>query len=327
MLFVSITLPELSSPLFSQTTTYQWAIVPAASNPPWKFITYQWMHASWGHLLSNMWYLGIFGWILENALGGIYFLGLILGLGALAVLPEYIFQADPSLPIIGASGSIAVAMGAATVLFPSSRVKLLWLLIPFSKIPNSIFVPIRYVAYFWLSLQISGLAYNVWVSPKPVAYATHLAGFGLGGLAGLFLRWKRKDDFDTEIELSGRDLSSFYEAIDAFKVKNQEQASHIFEALSEKHVFSLPLQLKLFRLALVHQQKDLADRLWKRLLPHLLILRRAQTLLENLQAFTATFGSLPTLEVQQRVQITHLLRSHRLGEEVDALRLYASNAN
>lgn len=294
--------------------SYQMSVIPAETNPIWKYFSYQFTHASFGHLLSNMWYFGIFGWILENAIGGPLFLGMTLLFGAVAVLPEVVFQSDLSVPIIGASGAVAFTMGTATALFPKSRVKLLFMLIPLPNFPNSIFVPIRYLVYFWLMMQVSGLAMNAWLPPKPVAYATHLAGFGLGLLVGLVMHFWKKDQY-VDVELSGGDLKDFYAGLKAFQAEQFETANRTFDHISNRHPWTLRLQMQLFHTALIYRQKNLAEQIWRRTIPSLLMLRRTHDAEKALRSFWAAFHEMPPLLVQERVKLKHLLKSHLKDDE------------
>lgn len=185
--FFLITRPELQR-AYQETITYGYAVVPSASNELWKYFAYQFFHSSLGHLLSNIWYFAIFGWIVESLLGARFFFIFALVAGALAVVPEQIFQVNPSLPVVGASGAVAFAIGALVGLRPQSQIKFWLMILPVGGFPNTLMVPIRYLVYFWLILQVSGLAMNQWLAPESVAYATHLTGFAIGALVGLAWR-------------------------------------------------------------------------------------------------------------------------------------------
>lgn len=302
------------------SATYQMAFIPAAHNQLWKYISYQFAHANFGHLLSNMWYLAVFGWILENALGPFLFLVMTLSLGALAVIPEFIFQVDPTMPIVGASGSVAVMMGAAATMFPRSKVRLLFTIIPMPNIPNSFFVPLRYLVYFWLVLQVSGLAMNTWLDPKPVAYATHLTGFALGLAFGLFFRMRHKENW-LDIELSGKDLKNFYSGLEAYQRDLVEEGNLHLENISRKWPWVFTLQLKLFQIAVSHRQRDLAEKIWKPLSSGVLMLKRHREAEWALQEYVKAFGDLPQLQVQERVMLSRLLRDHLPDESELAVRL------
>ncbi|MBN8554563.1 MAG: rhomboid family intramembrane serine protease [Deltaproteobacteria bacterium] len=332
-LFSMVTTPELQQNSqikteaqikeFHKTLTYQMSFIPAETQPTWKYFSYQFIHANWGHLVSNMWYLAIFGWILENALGGGLFLFLTLAFGALAVFPEFIFQADPHMPIVGASGAVAFMMGAAVSLFPKAKVKLLFSLVPLPNIPTSFFFPLRYLVYFWLIMQVSGLARNAWLEPTPVAYATHLAGFSFGLIAGALLSLRRKEKW-IDVELSGKDLKEFYASLSAYQQQQFEEANQNFEKLSKKWPWMIRFQIQLFHIAISHKQKDLAEKIWKNMMPQLLMMRRAQDAELALREFLMTFGELPPLLVQERILITKLLKSRSATAEELSLRLQAS---
>src|SRR5690606_24655167 len=147
--------------------------------------------------------------------------------GAIAVLPELIIQHKNALPIVGASGSVAFMMGAVAFMFPNSKIRLLFLLIPFPNTPSSFFIPTRYLIYIWLGFQIFGLAFHAWIAPKPVAYATHLMGFLIGALIGLAYRSIRQvQHFD--IDLSGKELKRFYHGLKALQENQVELAYYEF---------------------------------------------------------------------------------------------------
>src|SRR6188474_2303717 len=67
------------SPAELQRFIYSWGLVPAhlISNPSSAWITIftaMFLHGSWFHLLSNMWFLYIFGDNIEARLGGMSYL-------------------------------------------------------------------------------------------------------------------------------------------------------------------------------------------------------------------------------------------------------------
>jgi membrane associated rhomboid family serine protease len=325
-LYFGVTHSELNLP-FEQTRTYHWAVVPASSNEVWKFLTYQFMHSSLSHLIANIWYLAIFGWILESAIGGIPFLVVSLVGGGIAVLPERFFQAHPELPVIGASGSVAVMMGAVFALFPWSRVRLLLAAIPIKNFPMSFFMPIRYLILFWLALQISGLAASLWVEPTAVAYSTHLMGLAVGLVVGLGLKgFVRYDFFD--IELMGADLKRFYEALKEIREGKEAQAAHELIAISESSNLRPQVQRALFTLSLQYKMKEVSDTTWKRLLTDWLWFKDAKGLVSSLRDYFEAFKVLPPMDFQQRIKVTTILSHVGESEILSKLRaqsLHESN--
>ena len=98
--------------------------------------TSMFMHASWLHLIFNMWALYIFGDNIEDYLGHFRYLLFYLGTGVVAAGVHYVFNAGSSVPTVGASGAIAGVMGAYLILYPSARVLT--------------FVPLFFIFFFWL---------------------------------------------------------------------------------------------------------------------------------------------------------------------------------
>ncbi len=76
------------------------------------------LHASWMHVIANMWFLRIFGDNVEDRLGHFGYLIFYLLCGAGANLTHLLFNFTSPLPAVGASGAIAGVMGAYFILYP-----------------------------------------------------------------------------------------------------------------------------------------------------------------------------------------------------------------
>jgi len=139
------------------------------------------LHGGLFHLLSNMWFLRIFGDNVEDRMGHIpYFVFYLIG-GAAATLTQYLFSINSSIPQIGASGAISAVAGAYFVLFRQSRVLTLipiffvWLV----EIPVGLFLG------YWFFVQLfSGIGSIVSydVNQGGVAFFAHVGGFVFGYL-------------------------------------------------------------------------------------------------------------------------------------------------
>lgn len=137
-------------------------------------------HGGFFHLLSNMWYLWIFGNNLERKLGRFKFLIFYLLCGMGSALFYGFFRKDSTIPVIGASGAISGILGGYFILFPQNRIICLMPGIFFYHLialPAVIFLGIWFI-YQFLSL---GSTINV-------AFLAHIGGF----LIGLFLVKKFK---------------------------------------------------------------------------------------------------------------------------------------
>lgn len=141
-------------------------------------VTSMFLHGGWGHVISNMWALWIFGDNVEDHLGhGLYLLFYLLS-GIAGAVVHILFNLGSTLPTVGASGAIAGIMGAYFVLFPSARV-LTFLFVIVVWLPAWIFV-----GYWFLVQFLSGAAMAISATSNSggVAVWAHVGGF-LSGIA------------------------------------------------------------------------------------------------------------------------------------------------
>lgn len=118
-----------------------------------RFITHGFIHGSIPHLFVNMFVLFSFGTHVEEGLGVITgrssmlpFLILYLGGVVLASLPGYYkHRYDPSYRAVGASGATSAVVFASILMFPESKLMLLFFPVP---TPAWIF-GLLYLAYEW----------------------------------------------------------------------------------------------------------------------------------------------------------------------------------
>ena len=138
-------------------------------------LTSMFLHASWGHVIGNMWMLYLFGDNIEDYLGHFSYLIFYLLSGVAASLTHILFNANSPIPSVGASGAIAGVMGAYLVLYPRARV-LTWLFIVIVPFPAWLWLII------WASEQfLSGAASIVQTSQTSgIAFWAHVGGFVTG---------------------------------------------------------------------------------------------------------------------------------------------------
>jgi len=177
----------------------QWAAVPADisaaiasgnyfSQAMLGIITSMFLHGGWLHLLGNMLFLWIFGNNVEDRLGRIPFLLFYLVGGIAAALSQVVIDPHSTVPLVGASGAIAAALGAYIVLFPGARILSLVFLGFFYQLLE---VPALVVLGYWFALQLlSGVtALGAETANGSVAFFAHIGGFALGMVVGLLLRF------------------------------------------------------------------------------------------------------------------------------------------
>ena len=154
-------------------------VAPAAAFVP--VLTSMFLHASWLHLIGNMWFLWIFGDNIEDHLGHFKYLAFYLLSGVAATMLQTAFDPTSAIPNVGASGAIAGVMGAYFVLFPSARVLTL---VPFLFI-FFVWLPAWVMLGYWFVLQfLSGAATSIVSSRSTnsggIAFWAHVGGFVAG---------------------------------------------------------------------------------------------------------------------------------------------------
>jgi membrane associated rhomboid family serine protease len=153
-------------------------------------LTCMFLHSGWLHLIGNMWFLWLAGFILEDRWGRIIYPIFYLIAGFVATLFHGMFYSSSLSPLIGASGAIAALMGAFLIRFPKLKIEMLWLLF---------IVRLRFKmeAYWllplWLFMEISdGL---VSFQASGVAHWAHVGGFIFGAVGALVIArtgWEHK---------------------------------------------------------------------------------------------------------------------------------------
>ena len=150
-------------------------------------ITAQFLHGGWFHLFTNLWFLFIFGPNMERAWGTLRFLIYYLFAGVLASLLQLLFVAEPTIPMLGASGAIAGVLGAYFVYFPQHKINTL---IPLGFIPLFIGIPAGLILIYWFGLQLLGGFYIEPAAAGGIAFFAHVGGFLAGVILALVTRPK-----------------------------------------------------------------------------------------------------------------------------------------
>lgn len=164
---------------------YVWG-VSANNQSFWDKITYQFAHDGWGHLLSNIIFLLIFGAYLEKRWGGLAVLTTYLLGGWLAANLYTNFIGVSGAPLVGASGAVCALSGfifAKRAFYPT---KLFYILLPMRGYFGFVYVQTWiWVFVFWLVDDIAGWIESVPEMSGGVAHFVHLSGFVIGALVSV----------------------------------------------------------------------------------------------------------------------------------------------
>ena len=173
------------SPSALERFIFTWGSIPVdlTSHPTQAWLTIftaMFLHGGWFHLLSNMWFLYIFGDNVEGRMGGTRYLIFYLLSGVAAVLLQTYLLPSSQVPMIGASGAIAGVLGAYLISFPHARIASL---VPILFIFTIIDVPAVIFLILWFIFQLySGLFAMQGASASGIAWWAHIGGFIFGVL-------------------------------------------------------------------------------------------------------------------------------------------------
>ena len=158
----------------------EYAFIPARPRAL-PYLTANFLHSGWMHLIGNMWFLWLAGFILEDTWGRAIYSVFYLFAGA-AAMQFYAWCTPGSfVPLVGASGAVAALMGAFLVRFPKLKIEMATLLFFYPlkfKTPAYWLLPLWLVAEFFY-----GSAYGQF---SPVAHWAHVGGF-LFGMFGAYV--------------------------------------------------------------------------------------------------------------------------------------------
>jgi membrane associated rhomboid family serine protease len=140
------------------------------------FVGSAFLHGGLLHLFGNLLFLYIFGNNINDTLGNAAYLGFYLGGCVFAAIMHSLLEDNPAL---GASGGVAAVMGAYLVLFPRSRIILLFLFFVITTVQ----VPaIWFIGIYFLLDFVQGLDSTLLGTDTGVARWAHVGG-GLFGMA------------------------------------------------------------------------------------------------------------------------------------------------
>lgn len=158
---------------------------------PLTWITYQFAHSNWFHLLSNMAFLMILGCAVEILAGGRMVLGVYL-LGGWAGGAAFLgSDSHGMIPVVGASAAVSALMAFYLVAEVRKRVRYFYFFTPFPGGFGHIYLPVLLIFPLYLLSDLSALLSTPTGMGGGVAHVAHLGGSFLGLLAGFIFRVKQ----------------------------------------------------------------------------------------------------------------------------------------
>lgn len=158
------------------------------------FISYQFYHEGFLHLVGNALLVLLVGAYLERRHSGITVFVIYL-LGGCAA--AYMYSLSSSIggsPLVGASGSLCALLGFLVVSEFKTKTRLMYILLPAKKYMGFVFVPTFYWV-IWLCMieDVSGWLAQSQILSSGVAHIVHIFGFmvgaGIGFIYLLLVQW------------------------------------------------------------------------------------------------------------------------------------------
>jgi membrane associated rhomboid family serine protease len=227
----------------------KYAFVPAHPSAI-SYLTANFLHGGWMHLIGNMWFLWLAGFVLEDFWGRSLYSALYLVAGAASMQFDAWLNPGSIVPTLGASGAIAALMGAFLVRFPKMRIEMLWW---FFLRPRRFKAPAYWLLPAWLVLEV--FYGSVFGQSTGVAHWAHVGGFLFGALAGFGLRYsgleqKAHQQIEKELTLeSDPDVQRASDLIDQGQLDSAE-------ILLKEHVARKPDSIDGYNLLLQTYRKQ-----------------------------------------------------------------------
>jgi len=156
----------------------------------WSILTSFFIHSpsDYMHLLNNLFFLAVFGTVMEHYTGSKRFILFFLVSGLFANLSAFFFYQNSM--VLGASGAVSGIVAFLAVYRPR-RLGLFW------GVP----LPMWLVGFLWLLTNV--LAFG---SDAGIAFEAHVFGLLFGGLIGIIYRSGDRKQEDDEFEIDERTI-------------------------------------------------------------------------------------------------------------------------
>ena len=203
-----------------------YAFIPAHPSAI-SYLTANFLHGGWLHLIGNMWFLWLAGFVLEDAWGRTLYSLVYLLAGAAALQFYALLSPGSIVPTLGASGAVAALMGAFLVRFPKMKIRMMWL---FSFRAYRFNAPAYALLPVWLLMEVfSGALFG---SSSGVAHWAHVGGFVFGIAAALALKYtglEQKANREIEEEISWQADPQITHATELFEQQQWDAAADVLK--------------------------------------------------------------------------------------------------
>jgi membrane associated rhomboid family serine protease len=151
-----------------------------------SYLTANFLHGGWLHIIGNMWFLWLAGVILEDTWGRVIYPIFYLLSGTIALMFHGWTDPGSLAATLGASGAVAALMGAFLVRFPQTKIQMRWIF-GFGLRSYRFKAKAYWLLPLWLLMEIfSG---SIFGASSGVAHWAHVGGFVFGAVGAVGLRY------------------------------------------------------------------------------------------------------------------------------------------
>ena len=163
-----------------------------------NMITAAFAHASWDHLLGNLFFFFAFAASIEMILGMVRYIAIFasLSIGTHLSYSLAMMNVNEALPTLGLSGVVMGMIGVFVYLMPKINIRcFLWFFVIFRIVK----VPAWLLAAWYVSWDIYALYFSE--DQSAVNFIAHVSGATIGFGLGLIFLVERKEKLETEMRL------------------------------------------------------------------------------------------------------------------------------
>ena len=142
-----------------------------------SLFTNMFLHGWWMHLIGNMMFLRIFGDNIEARMWNIKFLIFYVLGGLAASFAHIVLNVWSTIPAVGASGAISAVLWAYLVMYPKSRIKMIYV-----YHMRIFYLSALQFLWYWIVLQIVSGVGAIWATGWGTARWAHIWWFVFGTL-------------------------------------------------------------------------------------------------------------------------------------------------
>ena len=233
---------------------YAWSVT--------TLITHMFLHAGIEHLVGNMIFLFIFGFVVEIAIGRPLFIFAYLLAGLISGSLDIAFRPESMIPGVGASGAISGLVGMYTVLFGLRKIWFFFHLLFY-------FDYVRAPAIVLLPLWLGHEAYYQLYDPSHVNRIAHIGGL-IGGAAIAWLAKRYSPTVNHEYIAASdkveQQRKAYEQGMQYLAGMDLDKARRVFQSLVKQDPDDRGALIQLYNIAKFNPEGDEYHRLTHRVL-------------------------------------------------------------